>query len=85
MTLRCGDDEQALWDAMTAGEYPRYAAVALGIPPGRAEAICVKWALKGAYTYDTAPDLGRPLRNTMPPRQQAPERDTRRRRRTPHV
>lgn len=55
-------DEQALWAAFgTSGEphrWPRDAARALGIPHGRAEYLCEKWARKGVYDYGVSAQLG---------------------------
>lgn len=55
-------DEAALWAAFgTDGEphqWPRDAAAALGIPTGRAEYLCEKWARKGVYEYGVAAQLG---------------------------
>lgn len=51
-------DEQALWNALLAGEQPRYAGERLGIAPRRVEYLCLKWARKRVYSYGVVHDLG---------------------------
>lgn len=54
-------DEVALWAAFGDGaehRWPRDAAAALGIPAGRLEYLCNKWADQGIYEYGTSADLG---------------------------
>lgn len=62
MSMPKRQDETDLWAAFgTNGEphrWPRDAAVALEIPYGRAEYLCVKWSDKGIYDYGTAAQLG---------------------------
>lgn len=62
MSVPVRADEVALWAAFgTDGEphrWPRDAAAALGIPYGRAEYLCEKWARKGIYEYGVAAQLG---------------------------
>lgn len=55
-------DELALWNAF--GEdpeqhvWPRYAGIALNMPPRRVQYLCEKWARQGIYDYGVACDLG---------------------------
>lgn len=67
MSMPKRDDEVALWAAFgTNGEpyrWPRDAAVALGIPYGRAEYLCNKWSRQGRYEYGVAAQLGWKVEN----------------------
>lgn len=54
-------DETTLWEAFGPGAQhrtPRDAGAALGIPRGRVDYLCEKWARKGAYDYGVCADLG---------------------------
>lgn len=54
-------DEVELWNAFGLdAEYhwPREAAAALGIPRGRAEYLCEKWARQGILDYGVSALLG---------------------------
>ncbi len=51
-------DEVALWEALLAGERPRYAGQRLGMAPRRVEYLCLKWARQGKYDYGVVHDLG---------------------------
>lgn len=51
-------DEQALWDALAAGEQPRTAGPRLGIPPKRVWYLCEKWSRRRIYGYGVSCDLG---------------------------
>lgn len=51
-------DERALYARVRAGEKPRYAGEALGMPPKRVEYLCDKWGRKGWYDSGVSEDLG---------------------------
>lgn len=54
------DDEKALWARVEAGELPRYAGQALGIPSKRVAYLCEKWSRQGRYNYGVSVDMGWP-------------------------
>jgi hypothetical protein len=54
-------DELALWARVAAGERPRDAGRDLGIPSGRVEYLCEKWASAGIYEYGVSADMGWPI------------------------
>jgi hypothetical protein len=54
-------DEVALWARVAAGERPRDAGRALGVPSGRVAYLCEKSASAGIYEYGTSADLGWPI------------------------
>ena len=51
-------DEQALWDALVAGEWPRDAGRRLGIDRRRVQYLCYKWSRQGKYEWGVSHDLG---------------------------
>ena len=51
-------DELALWEALLAGEKPRYAAQRLGIHHRRVWWLCRKWSERGMYDWGVVHDLG---------------------------
>jgi hypothetical protein len=54
-------DERDLWDRVIAGQWPREAGIALGIPRKRVEYLCEKWTSKRIYDYGVSCDLGWPI------------------------